>query len=138
MSKRERLTALLIEDSAADILFVSQAFARTRIDFIYAKDGVAGLMKARAEMPDVIFLDINMPRMRGDEVLRALKANPATRGIPVVILTTSTNPDDELSCWDLQCANYINKPLSIEKFERLAQIQDELWLDFSRLPERAP
>jgi len=85
--------------------------------------------------PDLILLDLNMPRMGGKEVLRALKKSPEFCRIPVVVLTTSEQEADILSTYELGCNSYVQKPVKIEHFTRVVQELGNYWLDVVTLPD---
>ena len=133
MTKRP-IRALLIEDNAGDIALTQHSFANEPFVWDVARDGETGLQRVRDTLPDIVFLDINMPRMRGDEVLAAIKNNPLTQSIPVVILTHSSNPDHVQRCYDLQAAAFCSKPVTLDKFRELAKATTAWWVDSVRLP----
>lgn len=128
-STRKKVRALLVEDNRGDIALTNYSFKDTHFEFTFAKDGVEGLALAKTLLPDIIFLDINMPRMRGDEVLAELKRDPYTWHIPVVMLTSSVNPDHIKKAYSLQCSAYIQKPVTMHKFEKLAATMEGFWVD---------
>jgi CheY-like chemotaxis protein len=107
-----------------------------------ASDGVEALAFLRREgrhaaapRPDVILLDLNLPRMDGREVLAALKADPALRRIPVVILTTSQDEQDVLRAYELHANCYITKPVDLDQFIAVIQSIESFWLTIVTLPE---
>jgi CheY-like chemotaxis protein len=137
---------LMAEDDAEDQLLMRKAFARSSmvsmlsivndgeelLDFLYRRGPHVGACR-----PDIILLDLNMPRMDGREALRRIKADPDLRTIPVIVLTTSSADDDVVRSYNLGVNSYIEKPVN---FERLVEIVTELekyWFDVVRLPSRA-
>lgn len=128
------IRALLIEDNAGDIALTQHSFANEPFVWDVARDGETGLQRAKDTLPDIIFLDLNMPRMRGDEVLTALKEDALTMSIPVVILTHSTNPDHIQRCYDLQASAFCSKPVTMAKFKELAQATTAWWGESVLLP----
>jgi len=128
------IRVLLIEDSETDIKFVKNAFRNLPFEFIVARDGEEGLILAEESYPDLIFLDINLPKIRGDKVLELLKKFPTTRSIPVVVLTSSTNTDHIRAAYNLQCAAYMSKPATPAKFKEFAKAADTWWVHNISLP----
>jgi adenylate cyclase len=112
MSQSDRKTILIVDDTATNIGIISSALKdsfRTKV----ATNGEKALLLASAVgRPDLILLDIAMPGMDGYEVCRRLKANPATRGIPVIFLTAKTEADDERQGFEVGAVDYIHKPFS--------------------------
>lgn len=86
-------------------------------------------------LPDVIFLDLNMPRKDGREALREIKSNPKLKKIPIVILTTSNSPDDIQSTYNAGANSFIQKPDSFEKFVELFRTVSDYWLHIVKLPK---
>ena len=134
---------LLIEDSPSDAGLFLEAVedfqVSNRISLV--KDGEEALdfLKKRgryteAPTPDLIFLDLNIPRKDGREVLAEIKRDEALRHLPVIIMTTSTSERDVAKCYDLQAAGYIVKPLNIEQFLDVMKVLGDYWLQVVRLP----
>ncbi|NTX99631.1 response regulator [Deinococcus sp. JMULE3] len=133
---------LLVEDSEADIILTQEAFreAGILIDLNVARDGVEALEFLRdptCPRPDVILLDINMPRMNGLELLRVLKHDPAFMTIPVIMLTTSRAEEDILRSYQAFAASYVVKPVEFGKFYDAIQALGRYMLTIVRLPPRA-
>ena len=119
------LYVMLVEDTEADVLIVKECFRKNKINnpLYVADDGVAAMQMLRREnqyadypLPDLIFLDLNMPNKNGHETLAEIKADSKLKNIPVVILTSSKAETDILKTYDLQADNYIVKPVDREKF----------------------
>lgn len=125
---------LLVEDDAADAVLIREALrdhADTRI-VTQAEDGLAALERLRdpaCRRPDLIVLDLNMPRMNGAEVLQVLKSDEDLKSIPVVVLTTSSAPEDIRSAYDLHANAYVTKPVSLDDFVRTVRTIDAFFLE---------
>jgi two-component system response regulator len=137
---------LLVEDNAGDALLTREALrdAKMANTLEWVQDGVEAMAFLRREgryadapMPDLILLDLNMPRMDGREVLAELKNDPALKHIPVVVLTTSRAEEDILNSYDLHANCYISKPVAFEEFVHVIKSIENFWLTVVRLP-RAP
>jgi len=135
---------LLCEDNPADVRLTVEALKDGKIinDLTVAEDGVEALRVLRregehadAKRPDLILLDLNMPRMDGREVLEEIKNDESLRRIPVVVLTTSTDDEDVLRSYDLHANCYISKPVDLEQFLRVVKTIEEFWLTVVRLPD---
>ena len=142
----QRFTILLVEDEPADAHLVKTALSENHIlaDLRHVVDGRDALEYLRrqgprfagAPRPDLILLDLNMPRMDGRECLSALKQDPHLSDIPVVVLTTSEVERDVLASYTLGAAGFITKPMDVLKF--MAAIRDlgVYWFDLVRLPRQ--
>ncbi|PTA68665.1 response regulator [Deinococcus arcticus] len=137
---------LLVEDNEPDVLLTLEAFEDSRVPnrMHVARDGVEALRflrregeHAQAPRPDVILMDINMPRKTGLEVLEELKADPELRSIPVVMLTTSQADDDVRSSYERHASGYVVKPVGFENFLGAMRAFEAFWLTFVRFPPRA-
>ena len=134
---------LLVDDSPGDVRLIVEALCKASqaISLHVAGDGVEALAFLRHEgvyedapRPDIILLDLNMPRMDGRELLALLKADASLRTIPTVILTTSDAPDDVLTGYQLQANCYLTKPIELDRFEALVRSINEFWLTSVVLP----
>ncbi|PBS12501.1 two-component system response regulator [Lysobacteraceae bacterium NML93-0792] len=133
-------TILLIEDNPDDAELTRIAFAEAGIDsqlvvvgdgaealdYLFARGAHAG--RDAADLPSIVLLDLNLPKLDGREVLQALRANPATRGLPVVVLTTSTEPFDVEASYALGVNSYIRKPVDFGKFVEVVKQIGLYWL----------
>ncbi len=110
----KKLHVLLIEDDADDVELLQDAFANNGVEHVMhvINDGglVTGYLQANKTYPDIIVMDLNLPKVHGREVLKEIKSAPVYDKIPVVILTTSSSPDDRKYTLDLGAADYIIKP----------------------------
>jgi len=140
------IDVLLVEDSAGDVRLMREAFkeAKAHIDLHVAVDGedaMCFLMRKgrylQAPRPDLILLDLNLPKKDGREVLREIKESPTLRIIPVVILTTSTSEEDILRTYYLHANCYISKPVGLAGFLKVVRSIDDFWLSVVQLPLRA-
>ena len=103
-------TVLLVEDNEDNLRIYSTFLTYSGYRVLEAADGEAGLALARSELPDVILMDVSIPKMDGYEVTRRLKADPATAQIPVIALTAHALPSDRDRALDAGCDGYIPKP----------------------------
>jgi CheY-like chemotaxis protein len=134
---------LLVEDNENDEILTRLAFeqAKRAVRLHHVKDGeqcMAFLRKqgqyAAVPTPDIILLDLNMPRMDGREVLTAISADENLRHLPVVILTTSSSEQEILRMYKLRCSSYIIKPVDFEQFVRVIRLFTDYWLTLVVLP----
>jgi len=146
MKNNERtkpIDILLVEDNPGDVRLTREALKEGKVlNTLYvAEDGVFALEFLRKEgrfadmpRPDIIFLDLNLPRKDGREVLAEIKSDPTLRSIPVVILTTSKAEEDIVRTYDLHANCYITKPVDLEQFITVVQSVEEFWFSIVRLP----
>ncbi|MFJ6700620.1 response regulator [Streptomyces sp. NPDC091272] len=124
---------LLVEDDMADAMLIEEALSeRGTRNLVQVTDGVAALEHLRAAdtaRPDLIVLDLNMPRMNGRELLKVLKTDEDLQAIPVVVLTTSTAPDDVTGAYSSHANAYVTKPVNLQEFEQAVQSIDAFYLD---------
>lgn len=134
---------LLVEDNAADVRLTIEALreGKVRNRLTVARDGEEALeilqrkgTHADAARPDLILLDLNLPRKDGREVLAILKADDRLKRIPVVVLTTSSAEQDILKSYELHANCYITKPVDLNQFVNVVRSIDEFWLTIVRLP----
>ena len=138
---------LLVEDNPGDVRLTLEAFKDGRIlnHLSVVRDGVEALAFLRREglyatalRPDLIVLDLNLPRKDGREVLAEIKSHPEWRRIPIVILTTSAADNDVVRAYDLGANCYIVKPVDFERFMRIIRSIEEFWLRVVKLPSIKP
>ncbi|MFT2721910.1 response regulator [Deinococcus sp. A31D244] len=136
---------LLVEDNPADVMLTREAFEDAHFPhhLHHARDGVDALSFLRREgphvaapRPDVVLLDLNMPRMTGLELLDILKLDAELRSIPVIVLTTSRAESDIWRSYNLHANAYIPKPVSIAEFEDVIQTLGNFWFRKVALPHR--
>jgi two-component system, chemotaxis family, response regulator Rcp1 len=137
------LEVLLVEDSPGDVRLTQEALkdAKVHINLRVVRDGIdamAFLMRegeyATTSRPDLILLDLNLPRKDGREVLKEIKENPELKSIPVVILTTSASEADILRSYLLHANCYITKPVNLDGFLTVVKSIDSFWLSIVKLP----
>jgi two-component system, chemotaxis family, response regulator Rcp1 len=137
------LEVLLVEDSPGDVRLTQEALkdAKVHINLRVVRDGIdaiAFLMRegeyATVHRPDLILLDLNLPRKDGREVLKEIKENPELKSIPVVILTTSASEADILRSYLLHANCYITKPVNLDGFLTVVRSIDSFWLSVVKLP----
>jgi CheY-like chemotaxis protein len=136
---------LLVEDSPSDVRLTEKVMADARIanELHVVGDGVDALdflyrraSYADAPMPDMILLDLNLPRKDGREVLQTIKADDTLKHIPVVVLTTSREEADVLQSYELHASSYIAKPIDLHEFIDVVRSIEGYWLSIVRLPVR--
>jgi CheY-like chemotaxis protein len=134
---------LLVEDNPGDVRLTIEALkeGKVRNHLSVARDGVEALAflrregpHANAARPDLILLDLNLPKKDGREVLAEIKEDSRLRRIPVVVLTTSKAEEDILRTYDLHANCYITKPVDLEQFISVVRSIDDFWLSVVRLP----
>ena len=137
------INILLVEDNPGDVRLTEEAFRESKIrnQFHAVEDGVEALAflhqegkYAAAPHPDVILLDLNLPRKDGREVLEEIKSDEKLQRIPVVVLTTSSAEEDIIRTYNLHANCYINKPVDLEQFLKVVQTINEFWLNIVVLP----
>ncbi len=117
----DRKKILLVDDSSTVLLMERMILAKSEYDVVTARDGAEGLEKARAERPDLILMDVVMPRMDGFEAVRQLRAEEATRSIPVIMVTTRGELASVETGYASGCNDYVTKP--INGLELLAKVR---------------
>jgi chemotaxis family two-component system response regulator Rcp1 len=141
--KRASLNVLLIEDNIGDVRLTREAFrdANVSVHLLLATDGVEAMALLKHEephadvpRPDLILLDLNLPKMDGREVLARIKEDDRLKTIPTIILTTSESEEDVVRSYELQANCYLNKPVEFEVFEGLVRGVSDFWLTKAKLP----
>jgi CheY-like chemotaxis protein len=134
---------LMVEDNLGDARLTEEALKESKMlnRLHHAKDGVEAMEFIRKEgkykdapTPDIILLDLNLPRKDGREVLAELKAMPRLKNIPVVVLTTSDAEQDIVMSYNLHCNCYITKPVDLDKFIEIVHGIENFWLSIVKLP----
>jgi len=145
MMKGEALQVLLVEDNPGDVRLTREAFkdAKMHLELNVVGDGVEAMdylhqrgKYAESSRPDLILLDLNLPRKDGRDVLAEIKGHPLLKTIPVVILTTSASDVDIESSYLLHANCYISKPVDMEGFLTVVKSIDDFWLSVVRLPPK--
>lgn len=136
---------LLVEDDEGDVVLTTEALEASKItnNLHVARNGEEALRFLRREgghadapRPDIVLLDLNLPRVDGREVLMQIKQDDDLRRIPIVVLTTSEAEEDVLRSYDLHANAYVTKPVDFEQFLRVVQSIDEFFVTVVRLPPR--
>ncbi len=143
MRKTRPLNILLIEDNPGDVRLAQEAFkeGQLEVQLDVVMDGLEAINFLHKEAPyqfsnrpDLILLDLNLPKKDGREVLGEIKGDPLLRSIPVVILTTSNAEQDVLHSYDLHVNCYINKPVDFDNFFEIIKKIEDFWLNTAILP----
>lgn len=134
---------LLVEDNPGNVRLTHEAMkeAHIAVNLHVANDGLEAMKMLRQEapytgqpLPDLVLLDLNMPKMDGREVLRQMKSDERLKHIPVVILTTSAAETDIAQAYDLHANCYITKPVELEEFMEIVKSIEGFWLTVVKLP----
>lgn len=135
---------LLVEDNPGDVRLTIEALKEAKVlnQLMLAKDGIEALSLLRQEgqyadvtLPDLILLDLNLPKKDGREVLAEIKDDDRLKHIPVVILTTSRDEEDVLKSYNLHANCYIGKPVELDQFIRVVKSIEDFWLGIVVLPK---
>jgi CheY-like chemotaxis protein len=139
------IDVLLVEDDAGDVVLIREAFEHNKVHntLEVVSDGVEAIEFLRREgphadapRPDLILLDLNLPRKDGREVLAEIKEDPDLRSIPVVVLTTSKAEEDVLRSYHLHANAYVTKPVDFDRFIEVVRQIDEFFVSVVKLPSR--
>jgi two-component system, chemotaxis family, response regulator Rcp1 len=137
------IQVLLVEDNPGDVRLTKEALKEGKLlnQLTVVGDGVEALSFLRkqgtyadAPQPELILLDLNLPKKDGREVLAEIKADPNLRRIPVVVLTTSSSEEDILKIYDLHANCYITKPVDLEQFMGVVKSIEDFWVSVVKLP----
>jgi CheY-like chemotaxis protein len=138
------IDVLLVEDDPGDVMLIKEAFEdnKVRNHLHWVDDGEKALAFLRrqgeyadAPVPDLVLLDLNLPRMDGREVLAEVKSDEQLRSIPVVVLTTSEAEEDVLKSYNLHANAYVTKPVDFERFIEVVRRIDEFFVSVVKLPQ---
>jgi len=136
---------LLVEDNEGDILLTTEAFedAKILVKLSVVKDGMEAIdfvnkkgKYSNAEQPDLLLLDVNLPKKNGHEVLKHIKENDNTRHIPVIMLTTSSSEKDINQSYNNYVNCYITKPVEVNDFMDVVSTIENFWISIVKLPSR--
>jgi len=145
-SRTKPIEILLVEDNPADARLTMEALkdGKVKNNLAMVPDGVEAMAYLRnqgkyagAVRPDLILLDLNLPKKDGREVLAEVKSDPALRSIPVVVMTVSKAEEDIIKSYDLHANCYVNKPVDFEQFMRVVRTIEDFWLTIVKLPTGA-
>jgi two-component system response regulator len=135
---------LLVEDNPGDIRLTQEALKSAKVEgrLHSVRDGEAAIeflwrkgVHKNAPRPHIVLLDLNLHKKNGSDVLHEIKSDQGLRSIPVIILTTSSDPDDISRAYSLYANCYVRKPMELESFHDVVHKIDEFWLSIARLPE---
>jgi two-component system response regulator len=144
INKQRPAEVLLVEDNPGDAILTKKAFAAAKIsnNITVASDGERALAMLHHEapyqntpMPDLILLDLNLPKISGKEVLAEIKADDKLKHIPVIILTSSRAEVDVMKSYDLHANSYIVKPVDSKQFSEVARTIEQFWFSLVILPD---
>lgn len=139
------IEVLMAEDNEDDIELTREAFAESKfhVNLHVVRDGVEAMAFLRREggyeavpRPDLLLLDLNMPRKDGREVLEDVRNDPALQYLPIVVLTTSGREEDVLRAYELNANCYVRKPVDFSQFMRVVELINEFWITVVVLPPR--
>jgi CheY-like chemotaxis protein len=145
MTEARPIEILLVEDDPGDVLMAREALEEGKVAnrLAVVNDGEEAMAYLRAEganadrvRPDLVLLDLNLPRKDGREVLAEIKSDPALRSIPVVVLTTSKAEEDILRSYDLHANAYVTKPVDFDRFIEVVRQIDDFFVSVVKLPNR--
>ncbi len=137
------LQVLLVEDNEGDVRLIKEAFNESKIEknFSVAKDGEDALnylygrgKYSERTKPDIILLDINLPKKNGFEVLETIKNDPDLKKIPVIMLSSSSSEDHIIKSYDLSANCYVTKPVDFDEYIRAVKIIEDFWFQMAKLP----
>jgi CheY-like chemotaxis protein len=143
MTKNKSITILMAEDNSTDVMLTKEALAHAKVlnTLHVVEDGIEALdflhrrgKHAKAPQPDLILLDLNMPRKNGQEVLAEIKADDRLKQIPVVILTTSKAEEDVVKAYGLHANCYVIKPVDFDVFAEVVRSIQQFWFTVVTLP----
>lgn len=139
------ISVLLVEDDPGDVLLIREAFADYKVGNVLSvvSDGVEAMRFVRGEgdyagreRPDLVLLDLNLPRKSGAEVLAEIKSDPELSMIPVIVLTTSEAEEDVLRSYKSHANAYITKPVDFDRFKEIVHQIDDFFIGIVKLPPR--
>jgi CheY-like chemotaxis protein len=141
------ISVLLVEDDPGDVLLIREAFADHKVGNVLStvSDGVEAMRFVRGEgeyagreRPDLVLLDLNLPRKSGAEVLAEIKGDPELSTIPVIVLTTSQSEEDIIGSYKMHANAYITKPVDFDRFREIVHQIDDFFIGIVKLPPRRP
>lgn len=143
---KTKIKILLVEDNEGDIVLTKEALEEFKFptELIVKRDGSEALIYLLGQskaglsgLPDLVLLDINLPKKNGHEVLQSVKNHPDLKHIPIIILTTSSSEWDILNAYQEHCNCYIIKPVDINEFFKVTSVLEEFWINTTKLPSKS-
>ena len=140
---QDKLTIIIIEDNRADVRLLREALRESFLDptLYILNDGSSAIrffdeikQENSQELPHLILLDLNLPQINGLEVLQHIKGDDTLKRIPVIVLSSSQNPDDIAKAYDLHANCYLTKPVDLEPFFEIVKAVEYFWFQLARLP----
>ncbi|MFA0961450.1 response regulator [Roseivirga sp. BDSF3-8] len=137
----QEINIFLVEDSIADIAMLEEVLLDSRLDInlethLNGEEALEALrVKSPGELPDMILLDLNLPRVDGLDVLKEIKSHPSLMVIPVVIMSTSSNRDDIIKSYQGHANCFITKPSDFDQFEKVIEAIENFWFSIVKLPK---
>jgi CheY-like chemotaxis protein len=141
------ISVLLVEDDPGDVMLIREAFTDHKVGNVLStvSDGVEAMRFVRGEgeyadreRPDLVLLDLNLPRKSGVEVLAEIKGDPDLSTIPVIVLTTSEAEEDVLRSYKMHANAYITKPVDFDRFKQIVHQIDDFFIGIVKLPPHRP
>lgn len=141
IQRTEPFHIVIVEDSEDDYYIIQRAFVRTKqpVELTRYASGsamVEAVQSGECKLPDIILLDLNLPGMHGKEVLRFLRQHEQWKGVPIVMMTTSTNPDDVVECYNSGASSYMRKAIDLQQFMQMIESFCQYWFKTAILPPR--
>jgi two-component system response regulator len=145
MNEVRPVDILLVEDNPGDVRLTKEALKDAKVlnEIFIARDGVEAMeilhrkgKFSKVPLPDLILLDLNLPKKDGREVLAEIKEDPILKHIPVVILTTSKADEDIIKTYNLHANAYITKPVDLNRFAEIIHVLNEFWFTIVKLPPK--
>ena len=132
--ENQQAIILIVDDNPNNIKVLFEVLEQANFCVLIAKNGESALEKVAAVTPDLILLDLNLPKKSGVEVLEEIKTDINLKLIPVVILSTSAAPEDIIKSYSLHANCYITKPVDFVQFTKVVRLIEEFWLSVVQLP----
>ena len=138
----ETIALLLVEDNPDDVALILRILKKTKAKVVVVRDGQEALdylffqgkyAEQKRGLPNVVFLDISLPKIKGLDVLKSLRANSTTEALPVVMFSSSDEPSDIAKAYALGANSYISKPVNFNEFSRYVDIMGQYWLGMNRV-----
>jgi len=132
----DSMDLLIIEDNPGDVVLAKEILSQVErpVSIRVAEDGETALSMLDEHLPNMVLLDLNLPRISGQDVLRAIRENPKSHACPVIVFSTSDAERDVVAAYDGGANCYITKPVDLDRFFKVVRSIENFWLDVVRLP----